>query len=231
MLYLITGDNKPEISNFLSRLKETAAAKSHSIHQFTKENKYTPVEIQDLINSSGMFSSGNSVFIYASKAENIDFNAKFLNQIRADSENDLFIVDDGVNKLTNIYKNLKKHAVLKEFSKARDYTNFNISDAVFVEANKVKAITLIHKLTNIENEAPLIVGVLYMGLRNFVSVKHNNKTGNQLHPYVKQKNASSRYNPADIKKVYLKLLELDVKLKTNSGSKRDLIDDFMLYSI
>jgi DNA polymerase III delta subunit len=231
MLYLIIGDNKSEISNFVSKLKKEATSKSHSIHQFTKENKYTPIEIKDLINSTGMFSAGNSVFIYANKAENIDFDADFLNQIKTDSENDLFVVDDGVNKLTNVYKTIKKHATLKEFSKPRDYTNFNLSDAVFVEANKAKAITLIHKLTNLENEAPLVVGVLYMGLRNFASVKHNNKTGNQLHPYVKQKNASSRYNPADIKKVYLDLLELDVKLKTNSGSKRDLIDDFMLYSV
>lgn len=231
MLYLILGDNKPEISKFTSKIKKDAEAKGHSIHQFTKENKYTPVEIKDLINSSGMFSSGNSVFIYANKAENIDFDDDFLAQIKTDKENDLFVLDEGINKLTAIYKNLKKNAALKEFTLPRDYSNFNISDAIFVESNKSKAITLIHELENIETEAPLIVAVLYMGLRNFVSIKHNNSTSNKLHAFVKQKSASSKYNPADIKKVYMDLLELDVKLKTNSTRKRDSIDDFMLYCV
>ncbi len=231
MLYLIIGDNKPEISKFTSRLKKEATEKGHAIHQFTKEAKFTPIEVKDLINSSGMFSSGNTVFIYANKAENIDFTEDFLKEIKADKENNLIIVDDGINKLTAIYKSLKKAAQLKEFSLPRDYSNFNISDAIFVEGNKQKAITLIHQVENIEAEAPLVTATLYMGLRNFVSVKKSNKTSNSIHSFIKQKNASSKYNPKDIKKVYMDLLELDMKTKSSSANKRDLIDDFVLHSI
>lgn len=231
MLYLIIGDNKSEISNFISKLKKDITSKGHSTHQFSKEIKFIPVEIIDLLSSTGMFSSGNSVFIYASKAEQVDFNENFLAEIKSDKENDLYIVDDGINKLTSIYKLIKKHSQLKEFTLPRDYATFNIADAIFIEGDKTKAINLIHKFENIENEAPLITGVLYMGLRNYVSVKLNNKTAEKLHPFIKKKNASSKYNPADLKKVYADLLELDVRLKTNSASKRDAIDDFMLYSI
>jgi hypothetical protein len=231
MLYLIIGDNKPEISQFTSKLKKEATAKGYSIHQFTKESKYTPVEIVDLINSSGMFSSGNSVFIYPNKAENIEFSQDFYDQIKLDKENDLYIVDEGVNKLTAVYKALKKNAQLKEFKLARDYSNFNLADAIFIENNKSKAITLLRSLENVETEAPMVTASFYMSLRNFVSVKVNNKTANTIHPFIKQKSASSRYNPKDIKKVYMDLLELDIKTKTNSTSKRDSIEDFMLYSI
>ncbi len=245
MLYLIIGDNKPEISKFTSKLKNDAATKGRSIQQFSPDKrvqakedtpqggtgKYTSVEVKDILNSSGMFSTGNSVFIYANKAENLDFDQDFLNLIKVDNNNDLIILDEGINKLTAIYKNIKKNAQVKEFTLPRDYRNFNISDAVFIEANKQRAITLIHEIDNLENEAPLVVAILYMGLRNFVSVKYNNKTANQLHSFVKQKSSSSKYNPKDIKKVYMDLLELDVKIKTNSASKRDSIDDFMLYSI
>lgn len=228
MLYLIIGDDKSAISQLISKAKEASISKGSSIHQFTSDIKYTPIEVKDMLNSSGMFSTGNAIFLHASKVENIDFDEDFLIEIKADKSNDLFIIDAGINKLTSAYKLIKKHATLRDLSKPRDFSNFNLSDALFIDADKSKAIKLVHANKDIETEGPLIVGVLYMGLRNFVSVKANNNTGNKLHPFVKKKTATSKYKPADLKKTYMELLELDVKLKTNSNSKRDQIDDFML---
>lgn len=229
MLYLITGDNKPEISTFISNLKKDNSGVS--IHEFGKENKPTVIDVVDLVNSSGMFSNKKIILLAASKMEDIEFDTAFLTDIANDKETDLYILDEGISKLSKVYQAVKKAAVLKEFSTPRDYSNFNLSDAIFIESDKGKFLKLLQEYEDIETEAPLITSIIYMGLRNLVSVKTNNNTASKLHPFVKKKTTASKLKIKDIKKTYMDLLELDIKTKSNSGRKRDLIEDFMLYSI
>lgn len=232
MLTLILGDDKNSGFNFLKSIKNNYS--QDSIHEFDGvEDSFVFENVIDAIYSKGMFSTKKLIVLKAYKQEHINFSDKVASEIVNDTDIEFIIIDGGINKNTKAFKNIKKHAIVKEFLKPKDYSNFNFSDAIFIDGDRKKALELLNNMTNIEDEFPLIISSLHLGLRNYVSFRSKNKSSEKTHQFIKRKlqNSKFRANADEAKNMYLSLFDLDVKTKSLMTERRRLLQDFVLYSI
>lgn len=230
MLKLIIGDDHTNISNFLKSVKSSYSP--NAIREFSG-NEFRPADIIDATQSTDMFSSQSLVIAIPAKADQVDFSEDFLSSLKNNKEVELVIIATKLNKLTKIYKSLDKYSdIKKQFSLKKDYSNFDMADALFVYGNKKAAITKLNLMDNIDTEFVLIISALYSGLRNRISVEQKNQTASKLPPFIKNKyTRSPNTHGMDYPRIYRELLNLDISLKSLPGDKKSRIIDFMLYSI
>jgi DNA polymerase III delta subunit len=228
MVHLLIGDNISVINDFIVGRRNNY--RIENIYDL-REN-YSEVLFLDILNANSLFSSKKLIIINLQSPEEFKLSESELKEIHKSSDTELIIIASNLNRNTKTYKNIKSCSRLTEFSKPKDYINFNISDAVFVYKDKSKAIKEIHSLTDIENEFFPLVHTLYNGIRNIASKKYKNKTWDGLHPYVKNKmNGPDRFTTDEIIEIYKNIFEMDVKKKSEKINTKDLLEDFVLYSI
>ncbi len=227
MITLLTGDDEISSNDFIRNTKK----------QFPKDNIYTfegnfePTEIYSLSNSNSLF-GGKMLFILSPKqVTSLDLTEDFLKE--ASKRNDLLIIFNllGINLNSKMGKFLKEVSGVKTFTLPKDYRFFNICDALFMEKNKVKTISLIRNTSDIEEDFYPLLATFQMSLRNFLSCQYKNKLSSSIHPFMKQKITSYKVNELEARQMYQKLFEMDLSSKTKRVDKMNLLVDFVLYSL
>ena len=226
MLNVVIGTDKSTILNFLKSHRKKY--KNENVLEVAgKESTY----IRDSFYSMGLFGTKRLVVVRPKSISEIDFDESFLTEVKASSTFGLFIEASKINKNTKVYKLLKKQAVVNDFSEAKDYTYFNLLDALFIEKNKKKAINLLGQVRDLKTNSVILVAIFQNALRNFISMKENNETWKTVHPFVKIKTKRFTINKKQAIGLYAKLIEIDLKSKSTNANVKALWEDFMLYSI
>ena len=225
MIFLVTGSNELLIKNFIRGRK--LKYKPSAISEFEKSK---PTDLIDSFQSINMFSDARLIIGYFSKASEIDFPEDAIVSLSKSNDIEFIaVIKPAVSKISNSYKLLKKYSTLQSFDNARDFSVYNIADALFINKDKRRALNLLSSMKNVDQEFYQLTFALYGGLRNVLSKNENNNTWNKLHPFVKKKLANAVVDTDKIKNLYKELFELDVKLKS-SNNRLESIQDFMLNS-
>lgn len=229
MITLITGNDTVGIRNFIK--SRTKAYKPDSIHNF-EGKEYKNAEILDIAYGNSMFDDKTLIIISPSTVSEIEFKEAFLQDLHSILSTELVVTAGTLNKNSKQYKLFKKYAKLHDFVMPKDYANFNIVDALFINNDKVGALKLISGIENIDSDIFPLIGLLNKALRDYFSMKYNNESWKKSHPYVRRKVSSFKnLDEEKVKKIYIKLHQLDVRSKTTGESKMALLQDFVLYSI
>ena len=183
MLTVIIGNDSVGILNFI-KSKKTAFGGQEIIEINSKNSSNT--DIEDLSNSLGMFSVKKLIIIKAESTGDIDFKESFLSSISTNQDVEILIDASGVIKTTKAYKLLTKFAKKFSFEQKRNYDVYNISDAFF-SGKKSLAIDLLLSKCKTDDDFYSILSAIHFGLKNLVAKEHNNKSWDNLHPFIKKK--------------------------------------------
>lgn len=225
MLISIIGDDEQNKSNFIkSRKKDISLNDFYDLGQ-----DYLKKDLIDLVRSVNLFSNYKIIYISPKLAEQIDFDANEINLIAKDEKNEIIADLSAINKNTKAYKLFVKNSKNYDFSKPKDYTHFNIVDAVTIYNDKSKAIKLINQVNN-ESDLYTLVSGFHNAVINWISMKNNNETWVKLHPFVKKKTIQSRFfNEKNYLDCLKKVLDLDYAFKNVNRPKKSIMIDFVLY--
>jgi len=130
--------------------------------------------------------------------------------------NDLWRMSNELDKLISFNRNIKEENIKKLVKPEIDVNIFNIIDALG-QKNKKQALKLIHNyFKKGESEGYLFDRFIYQ-FRNLIKIKTGG--GKDLHPFVfKKTNQQVRnFTFEELKKIYRKLLEIDLDIKTGKA--------------
>ena len=140
--------------------------------------------------------------------------------------NDLWRMSNELDKLIAFDKKVKKENVEKLVKSKIDTNIFETIDALG-QKNKKQALKLIHgHLKKGESEMYLLDRFVYQ-FRNLIKVKSGGKL--DMHPFVVKKTSQQAKNFSfeELKKIYQKLLEIDLGIKTGKIDARTAIELFI----
>jgi len=139
---------------------------------------------------------------------------------------DLWRMSNELNKLIAFDKKIKTKNVEKLIKPEIDINIFNIIDALG-ERNKKQALRLIHDyFKKGEDERYLLNRFVYQ-FRNLIKVKKGG--GEDLHSFVfrKTRQQARNFNFEELKKIYQKLLEIDLNIKTGKIDTKTALELFV----
>ena len=238
MVIILSGDDKIKLSEFLNKEKKKARDLNAPVFEYSfPENLVS--DLLDIIYSRSLFDkSSRLIFVNVKKISDLGLTDEMLATVSNDKNTKLFIVVYTAAKVSNnanfsfrntkLYKNICNYAQEMRFDLPKDYTYFNISDAIFIERNTTKAINLINSINDIDTECFAIIATIHTTLRSYVSMRYKNQTYEKLHPYVKKKLSQIRLSKSEVDKYYEALYDLDFKLKSNKQSTLTQLQDFVL---
>lgn len=140
--------------------------------------------------------------------------------------NDLWRMSNELDKLIAFNKKIKKENVEKLVKSKIDTNIFETIDALG-QKNKKQALKFIHNhLKKGESEMYLLDRFVYQ-FRNLIKVKSGGKL--DMHPFVVKKTSQQAKNFSfeELKKIYQKLLEIDLGIKTGKIDARTAIELFI----
>lgn len=139
---------------------------------------------------------------------------------------DLWRMSNELDKLISFSRDIKEENIKKLVKPEIDVNIFNLIDALG-EKNKKRALRLVHDhLKKGESEMYLLDRFVYQ-FRNLIKVKTGG--GKDLHPFVFRKTQSQarNFNFEELKKIYRKLLEIDLDMKTGRVDARAALELFV----
>ncbi len=139
---------------------------------------------------------------------------------------DLWRMSNELDKLISFSRDIKEENIKKLVKPKIDVNIFNLID-VLGEKNKKQALRLVHDhLKKGESEMYLLDRFVYQ-FRNLIKVKSGG--GKDLHPFVFRKTQSQARNFSfeELKKIYRKLLEIDIDIKTGKVDARATLELFV----
>lgn len=140
--------------------------------------------------------------------------------------NDLWRMSNELDKLITFDKKIKVEDVEKLVKPKIDINIFHIIDALG-QRNKKQALKLVHNyFAKGENQGYLFDRFIYQ-FRNLIKVKTGG--GKNLHPFVFRKSQfqAKNFPLEDLKKIYRKLLEIDLGIKTGKIDIRTALELFV----
>jgi|694.fasta_scaffold00063_27 DNA polymerase III delta subunit len=225
MIISLSGDDKVKINNFILDFKSKYSKDSH-VYVLDKNSD---IKLSNLIESQGLFVQKKLIIISNPKAH-LEFEDEKFFETTANSSDVHIVIDlSGLNGNLKIFKEIKKNSKFYAFDVPRDYTIFNLCDALFLKRNKEEALKIIYSIEDLEEKYLLILATIQSSLRNFLALKYKSKSANSIHPFIAKKIAMYKLNINEIQDMYNKLVELDLKSKTQKVDKRALLIDFVLY--
>ena len=229
MITLLIGDDSRGILNYIKSRRSQYEA--NSVLDFNKGD-IDSIGVMDLVSSSGIFSTKKLIILHPAKVDEIDFKPQDYEIIKNFIDVELVVDATKIIKTSKAYQTLKKQSNVKEFVLPRDYTGFNIIDALFIENNKSKALKLITNMQNIEEDFFVIVSGIHNALRNYMTLKNpDGATFKSIHPFVKKKTSQIKIDDKKIPQLYKDLVKLDKDLKSSKTKRLNLIQDFVIYSL
>lgn len=224
MIISLAGDDKIKISDFIVGQKS----------KFNRDDIYTvdksfEQSLSTLVDSTGLFSQEKLIIIVNAKN-----HPEFEDEVFIETLNnnpDITVIADlsSLNANLKIFKSLKKHSKHFSFVQPRDYTLFNLCDALFLKKDRKEALSIINSMNDIDEKFLLILATIQSSLRNFVSLKYQNKSSKTIHPFMAKKIAGYKLTEEEVKSWYEKLMELDLKSKSQKVDKKALLIDLVLY--
>lgn len=139
---------------------------------------------------------------------------------------DLWRMRNELDKLISFSRDIKEESIKKLVKPEIDVNIFDLIDALGVK-NKKRALELIHDhLKKGESEGYLLNRFVYQ-FRNLIKVKTGG--GKDLHPFVFRKTQSQarNFDFDELKKIYRKLLEIDLDIKTGKIDARTALELFV----
>lgn len=139
---------------------------------------------------------------------------------------DLWRMSNELDKLISFSRDIKEESIKKLVKPEIDVNIFDLIDALGVK-NKKRALELIHDhLKKGESEGYLLNRFVYQ-FRNLIKVKTGG--GKDLHPFVFRKTQSQvrNFDFDELKKIYRKLLEIDLDIKTGKIDARTALELFV----
>jgi len=139
---------------------------------------------------------------------------------------DLWRMSNELNKLIAFDKKIKAKNIEKLIKPKIDINIFNIIDALG-QKNKKRALKLVYDyLKKGESDGYLLNRFIYQ-FRNLIKVKSGG--GRDLHPFVFKKTVQQTKNFSfeELKKIYRKLLEMDLDIKTGRKDARTALEMFI----
>lgn len=225
MIISISGDDKIKIGDFISQHK--AKFSKESIYNLDKNSDYS---LENLVDAQGLFSEKKLITVSNPKSYEILEDEDWLKKTNKNADILLLVDMSSLNGNLKIFKNTKKNAEKHfDFVLPRDYTFFNLCDALFLKRDKAEAIRIIDSIDDLEEKFLPLLAILQGSLRNFISLKYKNKAAEGIHPFMAKKIATYKLTEAEVKLLYSKLLEMDLKSKTRKVDKKSLLVDFVLY--
>lgn len=141
--------------------------------------------------------------------------------------NDLWRMSNELDKLIAFDKKIKKENIEKLVKSKIDTNIFETIDALG-QKNKEQALRLIHNhLKKGESEMYLLDRFVYQ-FRNLIKVKSGGKL--DMHPFVVKKTSQQAKNFSfeELKKIYQKLLEIDLEIKTGKIDAKTALELFVV---
>jgi len=224
MITSLSGDDKVKISAFIADYK-----KKFSKGEIYNIDKNSETGLAVLTESQGLFSSKKLIAVLNPKAHEEFENEAWLETVHKDPDTELLVDLSSFNANLKIFKNIKKYSKHFSFVLPRDYSFFNLCDALFLNRNKLEAIKIIESIDDIDEKFLLLLATFQSSLRNFISLKYSNKASKTIHPFMAKKISSYKLSEKEVEALYSKLLELDFKSKTQKVDKKALLIDFVLY--
>lgn len=224
MIYLIKGDDDVAINGFIAQQKKLIDREN----TFDLGSGFDRVSLENLINTDSLFSEKKLIIIFPKKKEQLEFETDFLENLYSSELVTLLVVPKGINANLAVLKNFAKHTQIKTFENARDYTFFNFCDAFLGEKNKQKSVQILNSIEDLDETAIPLVSTLIMSLRNFISIKTNNKLSQTIHPFIKTKIAKYNLTLQEAQSLYTKFLDLDIAFKTSSVDKKAKFLDLII---
>ena len=226
MLTLVYGENAPSLRQFiLNRLKDYDRS---AVIEIDNRNNVS-LAVLDVLYGPSLFSNKQLIIITPKTVSEVDFKESLIKDLQNSANVEVIIDASALNKNTNVFRLFKKYAKAMEFKLPADYSNFNFVDALFIDTNKTKAMTILSS-RNSDEQAFLLIGAIQSGLRNFISSKYDNEIWKKAHPFVKKKIGMFKLTHDKAQKLYKELCNIDYKIKSGRGKAYDLISDFVLYS-
>ena len=149
----------------------------------------------------------------------------------------LWMLENEISKLASYVRAKKKDMVIKNddifsFTKPRLETHiFNLVDA-FVEGDRKRALYLLYSHLDFGDDERRLFSVIQGQFRNIAQAGWHIEKGNRnysdlaralkIHPFVAKKSISqaSRMSPDQIKNIYEKLADIDMRMKTGTADAR-----------
>ena len=146
----------------------------------------------------------------------IEIEPRALEMLISYTGGDLWHLSNEINKLINYSRHISLTAV-SDLCKAKIETDiFRTIDAIALK-NKKLALSLIHKhLTKGDSPLYLLTMIIFQ-FRNLLLVKNSSSARIPgMHPYVARKSSlqARKFNLEELKKIYHKLSEVDLEIKT-----------------
>lgn len=224
MITLLTGSNAEVKLSYLSRLKKTY--QPDDIFELSASASLSA--LKDLVFGTGLFSSKKLVIFSPSKLTSEIFPADLISSASTSDTVHVVLTLQDVKKTEIAKMKFPPSVKIFDFAAEREYGDFEISDAVFITHDAKRAIQKIRAITD-DDKLISLVSTFYFTLRGIASQKYHNETYESLHPYVRKK--ISTVTLPRYREIYQKLAELDMLLKSSPRAKRDLIEDFVIYSV
>ena len=224
MIISLTGDDKVKINDFIADYKS----------KFNKDDIYIvdksfDQSISTLIDSNGLFSQEKLIVVANAKSHPEFELDDFLENLNKSTEVTVIMDLSNLNANLKIFKNIKKNSKHFSFVQPRDYTLFNLCDALFLKKDRREALSIINSIDDIDDKFLLILATTQSSLRNYVSLKYQNKSSKTIHPFMAKKISSYKLTFNEVKAWYEKLVELDLKSKSQKVDKKALLIDLVLY--
>ncbi|OGZ84313.1 MAG: DNA polymerase III subunit delta [Candidatus Staskawiczbacteria bacterium RIFOXYD1_FULL_39_28] len=164
-------------------------------------------------------------------------NSDALDLLTSFVKNDLWRMSNEINKLSSYKKNIEKKDVELQVRPDIENDIFKTIEAM-AGRNKKMALSLLHKHLE-EGEAPLyLLSMITYQFRNLLIIKElierqvpyqaiSKKTG--LHPFVVQKTfyACNQFSLPQLKKIYQKIFQIDLDIKTGKIEPETALDMFI----
>ncbi len=242
MITVISGTDQDKILDFVKSRKAIAKDSKMSCYEFSLPNDSIS-DVLDTIYSSSIFTVGDIhekklILINLGKIGSLKFDDTTLVELKQNELIDLFVVVSSTKnksyeknnyRNTKTYKNLLKYSKELKFDLPKDYTYFNLSDAIFIDRDVKKALKILNTIDDVEANVFSIIATLQNTLRSYVSMKYNNDTYKKLHPFVKKKLTDIKMSKTDVDRVYMKLCHLDYNVKNQNRNTLFVMQDFLIY--
>ena len=227
MVTIFEGDDNANIIRSISSIKKSY--QPNNIYEIDGISK-NPSTLLDILSSNSLFGSDQLIIIRIHPNENITID---LSSYIKDPQTHVVLYGSLNARYANI-KELKKSAKLIKLEKKESSDNFALCDAIFFKRDKKESINLINKVVSWDENFYSLIPLMQTYVRNLISKDSKNEYWLNLNPYFKSKfvKSAAKYSVDELEKLYLNLLDLEVKSKSGAGkSYRALLTDFVIYSI
>jgi len=177
------------------------------------------------------------------KQENIKITQSALSRLVTHCEGDLWVFDSEIKKLKHYsYHNTISDRDLDIFLLQKPQTHiFSLVDAT-IEKNRSLALRLLHGHLEAGDNGQFLFSMVCNQFRNIAQVKSFLQRGEYnipkiaretgIHPYVTRKSAeqAKRFDRAQIEKIYNKIVDLDINIKTGVIDARQGLESLILES-